>query len=63
MVNLDCVQKITLEDIINHGEGDGLFAGENNISKWGGNLKNWIELANEKISVVISKIGNVLLIY
>jgi DNA helicase-2/ATP-dependent DNA helicase PcrA len=55
-------EKIILEDIINYGQGDGLFAGENNISKWGSCLKNWIELANEKISVVISKIGNELLI-
>lgn len=54
--------KITIEDFISHGNGAGLFAGENNISKWGEDLRQWTELANERISIIISKVGNELLV-
>ncbi|MCX6752732.1 MAG: ATP-dependent DNA helicase [Candidatus Nomurabacteria bacterium] len=54
--------RMTIDDLINNGGGDGLFAGENDISKWGKNLKSWTELANEKLSIIVSKIGNELLI-
>ncbi|MCX6757412.1 MAG: ATP-dependent DNA helicase [Candidatus Nomurabacteria bacterium] len=54
--------RMTIDDLINNGGGDGLFAGENDISKWGKNLKAWTELANGKLSIVVSKIGNELLI-
>jgi len=41
----------------------GLFAKENPISKWGNVLKNWANtLSNEKISVIVSTIGNEFLI-
>ncbi|MEK7095604.1 MAG: ATP-dependent DNA helicase [Patescibacteria group bacterium] len=53
---------LTIEDFIKHGSGDGLFATENTISTWGKLLKEWVELSSEKLSYVISKIGNELLI-
>ncbi len=55
--------KLNIEELISHGKGDGLFAKENSISKWGSVLKNYIDtLSNEKLSVVVSTIGNEFLI-
>ncbi len=55
-------EKITLEDLVNSGTHDGLFASENEISKWGKSLKAWVESQNDKLSAIISKIGNDFLI-
>ncbi|MCE9585460.1 ATP-dependent helicase [Candidatus Nomurabacteria bacterium] len=55
--------KLNIEDLIGEGKDGGLFAGENAISKWGGKLKNWIDtLSNEKLSVIVSTVGNEFLI-
>ncbi|MES2023152.1 MAG: ATP-dependent DNA helicase [Patescibacteria group bacterium] len=55
--------KLNIENLISEGKDGGLFAGENAISKWGSKLKNWIDtLSNEKLSVVVSTIGNEFLI-
>lgn len=55
--------KLTIEELISCGKGDGLFKGENPISKWGNQLKNFInDLAYEKPSYIISVIGNEILI-
>jgi DNA helicase-2/ATP-dependent DNA helicase PcrA len=55
--------QIEIEKLIETSKNEGLFASENNISKWGNQLKNWIsELSNEKISFIISRIGNELLV-
>lgn len=55
--------KITIEELINFGSDDGLFAGENYISKWGKKLEAWVnELNGKSPSIVISHIGNELLI-
>ncbi|KKQ44478.1 MAG: UvrD/REP helicase [Candidatus Nomurabacteria bacterium GW2011_GWC1_37_9] len=55
--------KLTIEELISHGSRDGLFAGENYISKWGKKLETWVNnLRQEKPSVVVSRIGNELLI-
>lgn len=57
--------KLTIDEIIANGNSasEGLFAGENMVSKWGNSLKNWIDTTqNEKLSHVVSTIGNELLI-
>jgi DNA helicase-2/ATP-dependent DNA helicase PcrA len=53
---------LTIEDLINSNKSDGLFASENEISKWGNTLKEWVELQNNNLSQIISKIGNDFLI-
>ncbi len=53
---------LTIEDLINSNKSDGLFASENEISKWGNILKEWVELQNNNLSQIISKIGNDFLI-
>lgn len=56
--------KLTIDDLIAHGKGDGLFAGGSSIALWGKNLKNWVDtLTAEKISHTVAEIGNELLIY
>ena len=55
--------QLNIEDFISHGKDSGLFAKENSISKWGNVLKNYIDtLSNEKLSVIVSTIGNEFLI-
>ncbi len=64
--------KLTIDEIIASGEsvgsdlgshGGGLFAGENAISKWGSQLKDWVDkLSNEKLTQIVSTVGNELLI-
>jgi len=55
--------KLTIEELISFGNEDGLFKGENAVSLWGNKLKNWIDtLSHEKLSVIVSTIGNELLI-
>lgn len=54
--------KLTIEDLISFGSGDGLFASENNISKWGKDLKKWIDNKEYKSSSIVSLIGNEFLI-
>ncbi len=54
---------LTIEELVNFGSGDGLFAMENPISKWGKKLQTWVnELSGKSPSVIISHIGNELLI-
>jgi DNA helicase-2/ATP-dependent DNA helicase PcrA len=56
-------EALTIDDIIKEGNGEGLFAGENPISKWGQILKGWVDnLINEKLSQIIAIVGNELLI-
>lgn len=55
--------KLTIEELISCGQNESLFKGENSISKWGSQLKDWVNnLINEKPSYIISIIGNELLI-
>jgi DNA helicase-2/ATP-dependent DNA helicase PcrA len=55
--------QLNIEELISCGKDDGLFAKENSISKWGSVLKNYIDtLSNEKLSVIVSTIGNEFLI-
>jgi len=55
--------KLIIEELTTYSSQDGLFAGENPISKWGNQLKEWInDLAGEKPSTIVSRIGNELLI-
>lgn len=56
--------KLTIDDLVNNGKGDGLFAGASALSIWGQNLKSWVDtLTHEKISHTVATIGNELLIY
>ena len=55
--------KLTIEELISFGVDNSLFTKENDIAKWGNRLKNWINIfSNEKLSTIISTIGNELLI-
>lgn len=55
--------QLNIEDLISYGKDSGLFSEENPISKWGSLLKNWIDtLSSERLSVVVSVIGNEFLI-
>lgn len=54
--------KLTIEDLISFGSDNGLFANENNISKWGKKLKSFIEITESKVSSIVSVIGNEFLI-
>lgn len=52
-------EKLTIDDMKNFGSGDGLFKGENSISKWGNTLETWVnELSNQKIVNAVSVVGN-----
>lgn len=53
---------LTIEDLINSGKNDGLFASENEISKWGNTLRDWVDLNSHNLLKIISKVGNELLI-
>lgn len=55
--------KLTIDELVSFGKGGNLFDGENEISKWGQMLKKWVnELSHEKTSLIVSNIGNELLI-
>lgn len=54
--------KLTIDDLIAFGSDEGLFAIENNLSKWGKVLKKWIEYKEVKTSSIVSLIGNEFLI-
>lgn len=55
--------KLTIEELISYGAENGLFVGENPISKWGSKLKDWVNnLSGEKLSMIVSHIGNEILI-
>jgi len=55
--------KLDIEELIAHGKDAGIFTGESPISKWGSKLKNWIDtISNEKLSVIVSTLGNEFLI-
>jgi DNA helicase-2/ATP-dependent DNA helicase PcrA len=56
-------KNLTIEDLVNYGSGNGLFAGEHSIAKWGTKLYSWIEsLTHARISLLVSTVGNELLI-
>lgn len=56
-------KNLTIEDLVNYGSGNGLFAGEHAIAKWGTKLSSWIEnLTHARISELVSTVGNELLI-
>jgi len=54
--------QINIEELLSYGKDDGLFSGENNISKWGQRLNDWVGKGDEKISSLVSLVGNELLI-
>lgn len=55
--------KLSIEELISYGGTDGLFIGENKISKWGKKLESWVNnLRGELPSSIVSHIGNELLI-
>lgn len=61
--NIKKTNDLTLDDLLNHGQGDGLFAGEGPVAQFGKKLQVWIELlSHERVSHVVSVVGNELLI-
>ncbi|MFA7285525.1 MAG: ATP-dependent DNA helicase [Candidatus Paceibacterota bacterium] len=54
--------KITIDELISSGKDQGLFSEDGDIVKWGLKLKKWVDSRNEKISMLVSLIGNELLI-
>ncbi len=55
--------KLTIEELISFGSSDGLFVGENPISKWGKKLEGFIDTSRGELpSSIVSHIGNELLI-
>ncbi len=56
-------EKLNIEELISNNKDGGLFNEESSISKWGSLLKNWIDtLSNERLSVLVSVVGNEFLI-
>ena len=56
-------EDLTIEKLINSDTENSLFQGTNPISIWGNKLKNWInDLAHEKPSTIVSRLGNEYLI-
>jgi DNA helicase II / ATP-dependent DNA helicase PcrA len=53
---------LSIEDFIKNGKDGGLFISEDSIAKWGKVLQNWVELGGERVSLIVSKIGNEFLI-
>lgn len=50
--------EISLEDLINYKNDTGLFAGENNISKFGNLLKSFLDKKDIKLTSLLCEIGN-----
>lgn len=56
-------KNLTLNNLITHGDDQGLFAGDNPIAVWGKQLQTLVETtAHENLATAISQIGNMLLI-
>ncbi len=56
-------ENTSINELISHGSSDGLFAGEDSISKWGKKLEGWVNNLNGKLpSVIVGVVGNELLI-
>lgn len=54
---------LSIDDFVQHGADDGMFARENPIAVFGNKLKTWIDLiTHERVSHSVSIIGNELLI-
>lgn len=54
---------LSLDDLVNYGADDGLFAGEHAIAVFGKKLQSWIELlSHSDVMHTVSFIGNELLI-
>jgi len=55
--------KLTIDELVSIGNSSNLFSGENPVVKWGTKLKEWVNtLSHEKLSFIISALGNSLLI-
>lgn len=56
-------KSLTIDDLKSYGSENGLFAGENDIAKWGTKLAGWIDaLSHARISELVSTVGSELLI-
>ncbi len=56
-------KSLTIDDLKSYGSENGLFAGENEVAKWGSRLSVWIDtLSHARISELVSTVGNELLI-
>ena len=55
--------KLEISHLTKSLEDNNLFSGEDNIFKWGQKLKRWVnDLSKERLEVIISSLGNELLI-
>ena len=55
--------QLTLADLVSYGNDQGLFAGEHPVARFGKKLESLIErFSHERVSAVISSVGNELLI-
>ncbi len=55
--------QLTIDDLVNSGAEDGMFAGDNPIATFGRKLQLWIDtLTHERVSHIVSIVGNELLI-
>jgi len=61
--NIKKMKDLSIDDFIDHGDDQGMFASENSIVVFGKKLQSWIELlSHTDISHAISMVGNELLI-
>ncbi len=61
--SLKKVDAVTLDELTSHGSDENLFSGASSVAKFGERLKNWVDtLAHERVSHVVSVVGNEFLI-
>jgi DNA helicase-2/ATP-dependent DNA helicase PcrA len=57
------MDNLSIDDLVNYGADDGLFAGEHSIAVFGNKLKSWIDLlSHNDVNYVVGFVGNELLI-
>jgi DNA helicase-2/ATP-dependent DNA helicase PcrA len=57
------MDNLSIDDLVNYGADDGLFAGEHAIAVFGNKLKSWIYLlSHNDVNYVVGFVGNELLI-
>ncbi len=55
--------EISIIELKNRGDKEGLFGPQNSIARWGEKLENWINVGTEEnLATIVSKVGDMLLI-
>ncbi len=61
--NIKKTDQLSIVDMLDNNKSSGMFASNDNIAMFGTKLKTWVDtMSNEKVSHVVSVIGNELLI-